>query len=51
MKLDHKKKKIQMDYREKIQQKKFAKRHTIEAIIIAAIIFAFIILNSFFKGF
>ncbi|MCR2823765.1 hypothetical protein [Lederbergia panacisoli] len=51
MRLDDKKKKIQLDYREKMQRKKDNKKHTLEAIIIAAIIFAFIMLNTFSKSF
>lgn len=51
MKLDDKKKKIQMEYREKLQQKKQKKKFTFEAIVVAIIIFLFIVLNSIFKTF
>ncbi|MGM0890787.1 MAG: hypothetical protein ACQEW5_28660 [Bacillota bacterium] len=51
MKLDDKKKKIQMEYREKLQQKKTNKKFTLEAIVVAFIIFLFIVLNSIFKTF
>ncbi|MDM5292971.1 hypothetical protein ABGT24_27285 [Peribacillus frigoritolerans] len=51
MKLDDKKKKIQMEYREKLQQKKQNKKFTLEAIVVAFIIFLFIVLNSIFKTF
>lgn len=51
MKFDYKKRKVQMEYREKVQQKKKNKKFTLEAIVVAIIIFLFIVLNSIFKAF
>ncbi|MDR4929578.1 hypothetical protein [Peribacillus simplex] len=51
MKFDYKKRKIQMEYREKLQQKRKNKKFTLEAIVVAIIIFLFIVLNSIFKAF
>jgi hypothetical protein len=50
MKLDHRRRKIQQEYRKHMRQKKEAKRYTVEAIIITFFALLFL-LNSYFKGF
>ncbi|MBZ5753755.1 hypothetical protein [Metabacillus rhizolycopersici] len=51
MKLDHRRRKIQQEYRKHMRQKKEAKKHTIEAIIIITFFALLFLLNSYFKGF
>lgn len=51
MKLDDKKRKIQMKYRDKVEQKNNLKKNTLELLIIIMIIFLAIILNALFPGF
>lgn len=49
MKLDHKKRNIQQTYKESMQQKKEAKKHTIEAIIILGffILLGFLVFRNY----
>lgn len=51
MKSNPKKRKVQYDYRKKVEQNKNIRKHTLEAIIVISIIIIILFLNGVFKGF